>query len=118
MVCSLFHDLGFVVCNETHGAFAAQLLRPYVSERNVWMLVRHMYFQTLHCAGHPAINPALRERWRGHPHFEYTAAWVARYDQNAIDPGIENLRLADFEPMVNRVFARPPRAAALPGLED
>ncbi|MCG8355556.1 MAG: phosphohydrolase [Kiloniellales bacterium] len=118
VVCTLFHDLGFVVCNETHGAFAATLLRPYVSERNVWMLVRHMYFQTVHCPSHPAIDPNLRERWRGHPHFDYAADWVARYDQNSIDAKIDTLPLADFEPMVQRVFSRPPKAVPIPGLED
>ena len=118
VVCALFHDLGFVACNESHGAFAAELLRPYVSERNVWMLRRHMYFQTVHCASHPAVDPDLRERWRGHPHFEYTADWVARYDQNAADADYDTLPLAAFEPLVQRIFARPPKQSPLPGMED
>ena len=66
IVVALFHDLGFITCNETHGDFAAQLLKPYVSERNIWMLERHMYFQTVHCSSHPECDPDIRERWRGH----------------------------------------------------
>jgi predicted HD phosphohydrolase len=114
VVASLFHDLGFITNNETHGAFAAALLRPYVSERNAWMLERHMYFQTLHCPSNAKLDPDLRERWRGHPDFEYTAEWVAKYDVTSIDPNYQNAPLEVFVPLVQRVFARPPKAPPLP----
>lgn len=118
VVCSLFHDIGFIVCNESHGAFAAELLRPYVSERNVWMLVRHAHFQTVHMPTHPAVDLTTRERWRGHPWFDYTAGWVAKYDQNSINANYDTLPLSAFEPMVHRVFARPPRVCPFPGWDD
>lgn len=114
VVCTLFHDIGFIVCNECHGEFAAQMLRPFVSERNFWMLERHMYFQSIHHIHHPHADLNMRERWRGHPFFEYTAEWVAKYDQSTINAGFENASLADFEPMVRRVFARVPREIAVP----
>ena len=114
VVCTLFHDVGFIVCNDCHGEFAAQMLRPYISERNFWMLERHMYFQAVHHIHHPVADRNVRERWRGHPHFEYAAEWVAKYDQNAISAAFENASLADFEPMVRRVFARVPREIPLP----
>ena len=114
IVVALFHDLGFVTNNETHGEFAAELLRPYISERNAWMLERHMYFQAIHCAAHPDIDPNVRERWRGHPHFEFTADWVARYDVPSIDPAMENAPLESFAPMVERLFATVRRTIPLP----
>jgi predicted HD phosphohydrolase len=114
VVVSLFHDLGFITNNQTHGEFAAALLRPYVSERNVWMLERHMYFQTAHCPGNARLDPDLRERWRGHPDFAYAAEWVAKYDATSIDPNTENAPLGVFAPLVQRVFARPPKAPPLP----
>jgi predicted HD phosphohydrolase len=114
VVCTLFHDLGFIVCNETHGELVAALLGPYVSDRNLWMLERHMYFLSAHCREHPGADPAVRDRWRGHPWFEYTARWVARYDQNAIDPAFESEPLSVFEPIVRRVFTRPPKARRPP----
>jgi predicted HD phosphohydrolase len=114
VVVSLFHDLGFVTNNETHGEFAAQFLRPYVSDRNVWMLERHMYFQTVHLPTYPGIDTGIRERWRGHEWFEWTAEWVRKYDVASIDAALDTAALTVFEPMVQRVFARPPREAPVP----
>ena len=114
VVVSLFHDLGFVVCNDTHGHFAADLLRPYVSERNTWMLERHMIFQALHCPTFPGVDVHAREKWRGHPHFEWAAEWVRKYDIGTIIAEVENAPLSAFEPMVQRVFGRPPKALPLP----
>jgi len=109
VVVSLFHDLGFVTCNENHGVFAAALLRPYISERNAWMLERHMIFQAIHCPTFPGVDVDGRERWRGHPHFDWAAEWVRKYDIATIVDGVQNAPLSDFEPMVHRIFARPPR---------
>jgi predicted HD phosphohydrolase len=114
VVAALLHDIGFITCQPSHGAFSARLLAPYVGDDIVWMLERHMYFQTIHYHGHPDADRHAREKWRGHPHFVMTAEFVAKYDQNAIDPAIRELPIDVFEPMVRRVFARPPRAIALP----
>lgn len=113
IVVCLFHDLGFVTCPDTHGEFAAALLGNYVSERNHWMLQRHALFQDAHSPQHPHADPSARERWRGHPHFEWAATFVERYDQAAIDPAYECAPLSHFEPLVMRVFARPPRPLPL-----
>ena len=109
VVVALLHDLGFDVCPERHGAFAAALLSPYVSERHVWMLEHHQVFQDHHVREHydAALDREARNRWRGHPHFDWTAAFVARYDQAAMDEEYDILPLEHFEPMVRRVFARP-----------
>lgn len=114
IVVALFHDLGFITNNETHGEFSAALLRPYVAERQCWMLERHMYFQAAHCAAHPGVDPDIRERWRGHPHFEFAANWVARYDVPTVDPTLESAPLSVFAPMVQRVFATPKSDLPLP----
>lgn len=106
---ALLHDIGFTACPSTHGAFAAALLGPYVAERHRWMLERHPVFQLVHCPEFPRGDPRERERWRGHPHFEWTAAFVARYDQNAIDPAYPTAPLTFFAPLVHRLFARPPQ---------
>jgi len=109
IVCGLFHDIAFVVCPENHGAVSAALLAPYVSERNRWMLQHHAILQQVHIHELDGCDPNARERWRGHPHFDWTARFVAIYDQNAIDPDVEAAPLSEFEPMVHRVFGRPPR---------
>ena len=110
VVVALLHDIGFVACPETHGDFAAALLAPYISEANHWMLQRHAIFQQVHIHEHPGItDPNERERWRGHPHFDWTAEFVAKYDQDAMRADFETAPLAHFEPMVRRLFARPPQ---------
>ena len=110
VVTGLFHDIGFVVCPENHERFAADLVRPFVSEKNVWMLEHHEIFQRIHLHGFYATEDPdfihAREKWRGHPYFDWTAEFVERYDIVAIDPDIENLPIEFFEPMVRRIFAR------------
>lgn len=110
VVAALLHDVGFVLCPDSHAAFAACLLASYVSERTHWMLRHHTIFQHVHLAGvhDPAFDPDERERWRGHHYFEWTAAFVDRYDQRAICPNYDSAPLDFFVPMVERVFARPP----------
>ncbi len=114
IVVALLHDVGFIACPQRHGEFAAALLGSYVSERNEWMLRRHAIFQDIHSPNHPDVDPHARERWRGHPHFEWAATFVSRYDQATVDPQYDSAPLEHFEPMVRRIFARPPRRPALP----
>ena len=103
---ALLHDVGFIACPLLHGDFAASLLGAYVSERNHWMLRHHATFQNLHSPHMPGVNQHERERWRGHPHFDWTAEFVARYDQTAADPNYPCEPLQTFVPMVERIFAR------------
>ena len=114
IVCTLFHDIGHVVCEESHGAFVANLLRPYVSERNVWILERHPWFQYVHCSGKEGIDVDARERWRGHPYFVAAAAWVARYDVTSLCSDGASYPLAAFDPMVQRIFSRAPSLMPMP----
>jgi len=109
VVVCLLHDIGFVACPDMHAEFAAALLGAYISERNYWMLLHHAVFQQFHIRKYPGLDPNERERWRGHPHFEWTATFVDRYDQAANDPGYDRAPLDAFEPMVQRLFARTPR---------
>ncbi|MFN0161741.1 MAG: phosphohydrolase [Burkholderiales bacterium] len=109
IVVALLHDVGFIACPSMHGAFAAALMGAYISDRNYWMLNRHAVFQNLHSPHLPGVNQHERERWRGHPHFEWAATFVAKYDQDAADPNYDCAPIEVFEPMVQRLFARPPR---------
>ena len=111
---ALLHDIGFTLARETHGAFAAMVLGPYISEANRWMLVHHQIFLDHHVHGDPLVDRDARERWRGHPHFEWTATFVERYDQAAVSAAREILPLVTFIPMVHRLFARTPRRLQTP----
>ena len=52
----------------------------------------------------------MRDKFRGHPAFEHTAAFCARHDQNAFDPAYDTMPLEAFVPMVNRVLTQPVRS--------
>lgn len=109
VVVALFHDVGFVVCPERHGAFAAELLGGYVSERNYWMLRHHQLFLDSHGGSHSDgdVDRKSSDRWQGHEYYDWTKEFVYRYDQGAINPHYENAPLEFFIPMVKQVFARP-----------
>lgn len=109
VVTGLFHDAGFIVCPENHARFAADLIRPFISEKNAWMLDHHEIFQRIHMKGFfkPEESDYVneREQWRGHQYFDWTEEFAARYDIVAINPGIESFPIEFFEPMVQRVFS-------------
>ena len=65
-------------------------------------------------SGLPGVDRGARERFRGHPHFEFTARFVAEFDQTTIRADLPTLPLEAFVPMVHRFFATPPRAVELP----
>lgn len=106
VVVALLHDIAFTLARDMHGAIAAMVLGPHISEANRWMLVHHPVFLDYHTPGHPSADRGARERWRGHPHFEWTATFVDRYDQAAVSASEEILPLEAFRPMVGRVLAR------------
>lgn len=114
VVVALLHDIGFTTCPTNHGAFAASLLAPYVSDASRWLLEHHQIFLAHHYHEHPDVAEEQegRERWRGHPHFERTAEFVARFDQTTIVPGQPEAPLETFAPMLGRILSRPPRRIA------
>jgi len=108
VVVALLHDVGFITCPLMHGDFAAQLLGAYISDRNYWMLQHHATFQNVHTPHLPGVRQHERDLWRGHPFFDWTAEFVALYDQAAADPDYRCEPIETFVPMVQRLFARQP----------
>ena len=45
IVCALLHDIGDVISPSNHSQVSAALLRPYVSEKNYWIVLNHGLFQ-------------------------------------------------------------------------
>ena len=113
VVCALLHDIGDTLASMNHAEMGATLLKPYVSEANHWMMNMHGIFQGYYFFHYLGLDRNMRDQYRGHPHFEHTAMFCARHDQNAFDPAYENMPLEAFEPMVRRVMARPKRSIYL-----
>ncbi|MNO09890.1 hypothetical protein D3C81_2334000 [compost metagenome] len=49
----------------------------------------------------------LREQFSEHPQYRQTIEFCAKYDAAAFDPSYDTLPLSFFEPMMERLFARP-----------
>lgn len=108
VVCALLHDIGDMLAPDNHAAFAAEVLRPFVSQENAWLVEKHGVFQGYFFWHHYGHDRNAREKYRGHPCFEKTAQFCERWDQTSFDPAYESLPLEAFEPMVRRIFAREP----------
>lgn len=107
VVCALFHDIGDTLGTFNHFDIAAAILKPFVSAENLWTVQNHGIFQGYYFFHHIGLDRDLREQFRGHAHFERTAEFCDLYDNPAFDPNGEALPMAEFEPMVRRVFAQP-----------
>jgi predicted HD phosphohydrolase len=104
VVCTLLHDIGDYLAPANHSEVAAAMLRPYVSEKNYWIVKHHGVFQGYYYFHHAGMDRNVRDRWRDHEHYQATVDFCANYDQNSFDPGYDSEPLSFFEPMVRRVL--------------
>merc|ERR1712227_606909 len=107
VVCALFHDVGELLSPACHGEIAASILRPFISEKNYWILQHHEIFQTYYYGKAWNVDPDLREEFSSSPYYEDCIKFCQEYDQTAFDPQYENMSPAEFYPMVLEVFSRP-----------
>lgn len=108
VVCALLHDIGDVLCPFNHADIAADLLKPFVSEKNHWMIAKHAVFQGYYFFHHLSADRHARDHYKAHPYYAATAEFAERYDQAAFHPRGEILPLEFFEPMVRTIFSRTP----------
>ncbi len=105
VVCALLHDIGDTLGSANHPDVAAAILQPYVSEANHWMIKHHGIFQGYNFFHHIGMDRNMREQFRDSPYFDYTAEFIAKYDDPAFDADKPKLDLELFAPLVTRVFA-------------
>ena len=114
VVCALLHDIGDLLGSRNHADLAAAIVQPFVSEQNHWMIEKHGIFQGYYFFHFGGLDRNMRDQFRGHPCFEYTAEFCHLYDQAAFDPDFKSMPLSAFEPMVRRVFEWPKRSIYTP----
>lgn len=107
VACALLHDIGDTLGSFNHPDIAAAILKPFVTEANLWMVEKHGIFQGYYFFHHLGMDRNMREQYRGHPHFARTEEFCALYDAPAFDPRAETLPLSFFEPMLRQVCAAP-----------
>jgi predicted HD phosphohydrolase len=104
VVCALLHDIGDTLGPRNHADVAAAILRPFVSEQNHWMVANHAIFQGYYFFDYLGLDKNMRDQFKGHPWYEYTAQFCHLYDQNSFDPNYETEPLSTFVPMLERVL--------------
>ena len=107
VVCALLHDIGDTLGAYNHPDIAAAILKPFVSDANLWMVQNHGIFQGYNFFHHIGLDRDMRDKFRGHAHYAQTEEFVALYDNRAFDAGLDILPPSTFEPMLRRLMATP-----------
>lgn len=105
--CALLHDIGDTLGSFNHPDIAAAILKPFVSEANLWMVQNHGIFQGYNFFHHIGMNRDMRDMFKGHAHYGQTAEFIELYDNPAFDVKAEILPISTFEPMLRRLMASP-----------
>lgn len=108
ILAALLHDIGDELAPYNHAEVAAGIVRPYVRPEVTWIVEQHGLFQTFYYAHHLGGDRNARERLKGHRWYDACAAFCERWDQASFDPHYPTRSLEDFEPLVRKIFSRPP----------
>ncbi len=106
VVCALLHDIGDTLSPYNHGALAATILKPFVSEQNHWLLQHHPVFQGYYYFEHIGEDKYARDALKHSPHYQHTLEFIEKYDMPSFDENFKSLPLSHFTPMVERVLTK------------
>ncbi len=108
VVCALLHDIGDVIAPANHSQAAAALLRPYVSEKNYWIILNHGLFQGYYWMHHYDEDRNARDALIDSPYYQACVDFCAKWDQTSFDPDFKAKPLEYFVPLIHRLFERTP----------
>ena len=108
IVATLLHDIGDGLAPLNHDRFAAEVLRPFVSEEITWVIEHHGLFQSYYYGHHLGWDRNARDKFKDHPGYQTCVDFCERWDQSSFDPDYDSFDLEHFRPMVEEVFARKP----------
>jgi predicted HD phosphohydrolase len=108
LVAALIHDIGDELAPYNHTEIAAAILRPYVRAEVTWIVEKHGLFQNYYYVHHFGGNRNARDKFIDHPWYQACKDFCAKWDQCSFDPDYPTEPLATFEPVLRRVFSRPP----------
>ena len=108
VVAALFHDIGDTLMPHNHASIAANILKPYVGKDTYWIIKHHDIFQGYYFWHHWGKNRNARDQFLDHPLYEQAVYFAKVWDQASFDPNYDTLPLADFSPLVKRIFSKEP----------
>lgn len=107
IVAALCHDIGKAISDANHGAISAEILKPYVSPDTYEIVRTHQDFQGRYIYSFIGKDPDARLQYADQPWYDLACKFSDAWDQTSFDPDYRSLPLDHFEPMIDRVFARP-----------
>lgn len=107
VVMALLHDIGDTLGAFNHPDIAAAILKPFLSDENLWIVQHHGIFQGHYFFHYLGLDRDMRDQFADHPYAEACRHFCAEYDQPAFDPDYGTLPLEFFTPMVERVCSYP-----------
>jgi predicted HD phosphohydrolase len=108
IVATLLHDIGDDLAPANHAEYAAAVLRPYVSEKTYWILLKHGEFQMYYYAHYLGADRNKRDQYKNHKYYDDCVKFCELWDQNSFDPDYKSLNLEYFKPLVKKIFSRKP----------
>lgn len=118
VVMALLHDIGDTLGAYNHPDVAAAIIKPFVTDEIHWICQNHGIFQGHYYFHYLGMDRDMREKFRGHEHFDACEEFCEKYDQAAFDPDYDSEPLEFFEPMVERVMSKPLSSVYKEALED
>ncbi len=110
IVCALLHDIGDVISPVNHSQASAAILRPYISEKNYWIVLNHGLFQGYYWMHHYDEDRNLRDEYKDHPYYQDCVDFCSEWDQKSFDPDFKEKPLEYFIPMIEEIFSREPQS--------
>ena len=108
IVATLLHDIGDDLAPANHAEYAAAILKPYVSEKTYWILLKHGEFQMFYYAHHLGADKNKRDIYKDHKYYNDCIKFCEMWDQSSFDPNYQSLTLEKFEPLIRKIFGRKP----------
>ena len=108
IVAALLHDIGDELAPMNHSEYAAAILKPYVSEKTHWILLKHGEFQMVYYAHHLGADKNKRDKYKDHKYYNDCVKFCELWDQSSFDPNYKSLKLEVFEPLIKKIFSRKP----------
>jgi predicted HD phosphohydrolase len=106
---ALLHDVGKAVNIPNHGAIAAEIMRPYISDDAYQAIYHHQQFQGKYYYEFAGANPNMRDDHTEKSWYDLAVKLVDHWDAPAFDPDFEVDSLESFEPLLQKIFAMPAR---------
>ena len=110
IVAALLHDIGDVISPANHSQVSAALLRPYINEKNYWIVLHHGLFQGYYWMHHCNEDRNVRDQYKEHPYYQDCVDFCSKWDQKSFDPSYKTKSLEYFIPMIEKIFSRDPRS--------